>query len=176
MRKLLFGLMLLLFGLATVANAADTVIGDFATTTIPVWGDTLSVDSTAVDTSGAVWIQDSGIISVQAWADSIGGAGVVDVKIEYQLLSFDVVYVTAVAETLSTMHPVGRIVKFGSTLYPVQNDGNAWTTIWSSLSLYDNRDTKSIQPPLADYLRFRVTGNSLNGAYTQVKIWVRKEP
>ena len=176
MKRMMVALALILALAFSASAQSGEKIGDYITTTIPVFGDTLTITATAIDTSGVIAVQTGGVFSITTWADSLGAAGTVDIKVEYQIMQFDTEYVTSVTEATSTVHPVGRVVKSGATLYPVKNTGSWWTTIWSSLNLYDERDTKSIQPPLCDYLRLRITGNAANGDSTKVKCWVRTEP
>jgi len=177
----MIGIMVALGVLASGVTTGAVEITDFKTKgpgIIPIWADTVEIRTTGVDTSGVVMIEDGGIFSVTVWADSMwtaGGPDTLDIKLEYQLMQIDMDYRTAFTEAITLVHPASRIEKMNNTWVPVKNSGNWWTTIFPSVELYNDRDCKSIQPPLSDGIRFRVTGNAGNDS-CYVRIWFRKEP
>lgn len=173
MRALVLALLALC--LAVGSAQADEKIVEYPTTTIPVWGDTLRVDTTAVDTCGIVRINRGGVFTVVLWADST--AGTVDLKLEYQLMRLDMVYYTPVTETLTVVHPARDIIRtLSSTWQPTKYRGNWWTTIASGIHLYNERDCWEIYPPLSQGIRLRVSGGATNAAGTKALVWVEFSP
>ena len=146
-----FMIVLCVLILTPLVASGQTYIGGHKADTLYVFND-VAIVSTASDTSSWLLIADAQYFTVVCAADSIGGAGAVDVDIKYEL-SLD-----------------------GSTVAWAVGDAAAKTLI-SGFTGYDySHYYQALQCPIMLWIRFIVTGTASNSALTKLKMWLVKQP